>query len=288
MPGARPRGFRLGDRSELLVEYLLGGVAFTTRVPRQEDVGIDFMCSLITGSHKARLLKAGPFFSVQAKSPSEELVYEKPHELQWITQQKNPLLICVADRAAGAMNVYSTWNLICAVENGWKGQASAGRISLRPGECSGEWPWVRDNPDRSQDVLLGKPIVRVTHDQLFNEDATEGIVKVLQSWVAIDWENIVNCHAGLHFVIGPRAYETGEPIGGPHAGGHYWNPQNLEKCHQNLGRAAAAMWNVLKSHPRGPAEQAPWSRCIPRLRELLLWLVEVDPNLRAFVVGLDG
>jgi hypothetical protein len=39
MPGGRARSFRLGDRSELLVEHLLAGVAFTTRVPRQEDIG---------------------------------------------------------------------------------------------------------------------------------------------------------------------------------------------------------------------------------------------------------
>ena len=80
MSGGRARNFRLGDRSELLVEHLLAGLAFTTRVPRQEDIGIDFMCSLITGSHGAGLLKAGPFFSVQSKSNRKALVYQKPHE----------------------------------------------------------------------------------------------------------------------------------------------------------------------------------------------------------------
>ena len=40
MPGARLKTFRLGDRSELLVEHLLSAFAFTTRVPRQEDVAL--------------------------------------------------------------------------------------------------------------------------------------------------------------------------------------------------------------------------------------------------------
>ena len=40
MTGGRLGSFRLGDRAELLVEHLLAGVAFTTRVPRQEDIGI--------------------------------------------------------------------------------------------------------------------------------------------------------------------------------------------------------------------------------------------------------
>jgi hypothetical protein len=64
MPGARSRSFRLGDRSELLVQHLLTGIAFTTPVPRQEDIGIDFLCSLITGYGGENLLKAGPAFSV--------------------------------------------------------------------------------------------------------------------------------------------------------------------------------------------------------------------------------
>jgi hypothetical protein len=116
MPGARLRTFRLGNRSELLVEQLLAGFAFTTRVPTPEDVGVDFFCSL---THQEKhLLKAGPFFAVQAKSSTDPIVYEKAHELEWVTNQENPLLICVADRKALAMDVYSTWNLLCGVLNG--------------------------------------------------------------------------------------------------------------------------------------------------------------------------
>jgi hypothetical protein len=58
MPGARLRGFRLGDRAELLVQHLLTGLAYTTPVPRQEDIGIDFLCSLITGGSDDQTLHA--------------------------------------------------------------------------------------------------------------------------------------------------------------------------------------------------------------------------------------
>jgi hypothetical protein len=101
----------LGDRSEQLVETLLSAFAFTTPVPRQEDVGADFFCSLI--SKEGQLLKAGPFFTVQAKSAPEPVIFQKDYELNWVTRQENPLLLCVADRAALAMDVYSTWNLLC-------------------------------------------------------------------------------------------------------------------------------------------------------------------------------
>ncbi len=90
MPGGgRLRSYRLGDRSELLVQHLLSGVAFTTPVPRQEDIGVDFLCSLITGLDDAGLLRAGPFFTVQAKSNVEAVVYHDPHQLEWIKHQEN-------------------------------------------------------------------------------------------------------------------------------------------------------------------------------------------------------
>jgi len=288
MSGGRARNFRLGDRSELLVKHLLAGLAFTTRVPRQEDIGIDFMCSLITGSHGAGLLKAGPFFSVQSKSNRKALVYQKPHQLDWIRNQQNPLLICVADRRAMAMDVYSTWNLTCAVQSGWKGREPK-CIRLCPGKIAAEWPGVRDNPDGSQDVLLGKPIIRITQDQVFNESSTTEIAKVLEEWIRIDRENIVNRYAGLHWAVAPRAYETGEIPGGPDGAAFYWAPQNLQKCFVNTGRSATALWSVLhhQGMPRGVVTQAPWKTGMPLLRELLRWFRQFDANLGTFMGDLD-
>ena len=286
MPGGRSRSFRLGDRSELLVEHLLAGVAFTTRVPRQEDIGIDFMCSLITGP-RAPLLKAGPFFTAQARSEAQPLVYEKPHELEWIRNLENPLLICVADRHAGAMDVYSTWNLVCAVHGGWKGQKVPSCIRLCPGECWEDWPGVRNNPDGSQDVLLDKPIIRVTHDQIFDEESTAQIAEVLAGWVSIDRVNIVNRYAGLNFVVSPRAYETDKPPRGPDAAAFYSHPQNLPQCVVNLGRSAVGVWNIINACQHDPGIPEPAKAGFSRLRDLLCWLCQGDPNLRAFAHDLD-
>jgi hypothetical protein len=102
MPGGRSRAFHLGDRAELLVENLLCALAFTTPVPRSMDIGFDFFCSLI--SQERGFLKAGPFFTVQAKSSKDRIVYKKEHQLSWLTSLENPLLLCVADRKALAMS----------------------------------------------------------------------------------------------------------------------------------------------------------------------------------------
>lgn len=296
MPGARLRSFRLGDRSELLVEHLLAGFAFTTRVPRQEDIGIDFLCSLITGDDGENddgknLLKAGPFFAVQAKSSSEGIAYEKPHELEWITNQENPLLLCVADRAATAMDVYSTWNLLCGIlGGGLDGRIKPTRITLRPGE-SGDWPGIRNKPDGPQEILLSKPVIRITHQDIVEENSTKKIAEVLGSWVALDRMNIVNRHAGLNWVVGPLTYETGRPLGPEFGVSFYWHPENLEKCNMNLGLSATGLWRVLH-HPqisiRTDVTRPPWPEGLQALREMLRWCSHVNPMLQDFLPDLDA
>jgi hypothetical protein len=291
MPGARLRSFRLGDRSELLVEHLLAGFAFTTRVPRQEDIGIDFLCSLITGHDGEKLLKAGPFFAVQAKRSTEELDYKKPHELEWIANQENPFLLCVADRETAAMDVYSTWNLLCGVlGGGWEGKISPARITLHPGE-TGEWPGVRNKPDGSQQILLGKPIIRIAHDDLVDQTRTKEIAEVIGSWVALDRANIDNRRAGMYWVVGPDTYETGKPPK-PERLNFYWNPENLEKCTMNLCLSATALWFILRRHAqissRVDLNKPPWPAGLVALREMLRWVRDVHPNLQGFLDDLDA
>jgi hypothetical protein len=291
MPGGRSRAFRFGDRAELLVQQLLTSLAFTSPVPRQEDIGVDFLCSLITGYGDPHLLKAGPFFSVQAKSSTEPIEYKKPHEIQWITHQENPLLICVADRDHGAMDVYSTWNLLCGVAAGWKGKREPNCVRLCPGESyESHYPGVVDQADESQNILLGKPIVRITHQQAFDERSTREIAEVIEAWIALDRENIVNVSAGLNWIAGPFNYETGKPLREQLGVTFYWNPKNLPKCARNLNRSAVALWRLLHEPGSAATLALPIWDEFPSatLGELLLWSVKADPELKPFLKDLDA
>jgi len=140
----------------------------------------------------------------------------------------------------------------------------------------------------SQDILLGKPIIHVTHNDVFDETRTRQITEVLAEWIALDRENIVNRHAGLYWVGGPLRYETGKPIGRPRGVSFYWHPQNLTECALNLGRSAMALWRVL--HHQGATQfvtQAPWKEGVSPLRELLLWTRDVDPSLRGLLDDIE-
>jgi hypothetical protein len=286
MSGGRLRSFRLGDRSELLVQHLLAGLAFTTPVPRQEDIGIDFLCSLIKRPENSGLLRAGPFFTVQAKSKgTEEITYERPHQVDWISQQENPMLICIADRETVSMDVYSTWNLLCGVLAGHPVTKIATRIVLRLDQTSEKWPHICDHKDGTQEILLGNPVAHVTHDDIVDEDRTKDIIAVLGAWILFDRLNIVNSRAGLHWVVAPRSYETNKmPRFDDSLGvAGYWNPKNLDKCTRNLILSAASLWRTLVAVGLTSSTSAPWTVGVLALRDLLHWGYEIDPSIRDFL-----
>jgi hypothetical protein len=263
MPGARLHSYRLGDRSELFVEQFLSAIAFTTPVPRQEDIGYDFFCSLI--SREGNLLKAGPFFAVQTKSTAAPIVYEKPHEIAFITSLENPLLVCVADRASMAVDVYSTWNVMC-------GPLAAGqqKITLAPGIPRDDWPGVIHNADKSQEIRLGPPIVRITSGELFDQDRMDAIATVINDWITLDRRNIVNRSAEMYWVQGPLEYTTGQRPEGAGGIAFYWHPDNVPGASRNLGRAATALELILRDHlPASERGKPEWTERETALREVL-------------------
>jgi hypothetical protein len=286
MPGARLRSFRLGDRSELLVQHLLTGLAFTTPVPRQEDIGFDFLCSLISYTQNSGLLRAGPFFTVQAKSKGiSEIPYQHPHQLEWITQQENPMLICIADRDTTSMNIYSTWNLLCGVLAGHPVTRTASKIVLCPERTNRDWPHISNLRDGTQEILLGNPIAHITHDDVVDEERMKEIAAVLGAWITFDRLNIVNSRAGLHWVVAPQSYETNKLpfLSSPLGVAGYWNPNNLEKCTRNLTLAATSLWHTLEVAGLITTTNAPWGEGVPALRDLLKWCYEIDPSIRDFL-----
>ena len=54
-----------------MAEFVLNTIAFTTRVPRPEDIGHDFVCAL--SELQDGFYWAGPSFTVQVKSDRKPL-----------------------------------------------------------------------------------------------------------------------------------------------------------------------------------------------------------------------
>lgn len=237
MPGARYKDFRLGDSSELLAEFILNSMAFTTRVPRQEDIGYDFFCVL--SERDGKMVKAGPFFTVQVKSSQEKIIYEKDYEVEWIKKQENPFFICVANRASLSVDIYSTWNM----HTGFLAK-NAQKIILIPGGPNDNYQEVRTKEDRSvQEIPLGKPILHITAEDVMSEENVVVLAGILHEWVTMDRENVVNRHAEMFWIIGPRYWETNQPLSKSKEWitAFFWNAKNLPKCQINFSRSATAL-----------------------------------------------
>jgi hypothetical protein len=237
MPGAKPYGFRIGDNAELLAEFIISRLAFTSKVPRTEDVGHDFLCSLAEKS--GNMYKAGPFFTVQAKSSKKALKYETEPQRNWIKNQENPFFVCIVDRTALSIELFSTWNML----NGFllKG---ANRIHLVPGNEGDEYALPQtDEKESLQTIPLGPPILRIFAKDAIDDDTVADFASILKQWIEIDRRNIVNKGAGIYWVIGPVEYETNKPLPDKPLTSirFYWNPRNLQKCIVNFGRSASAL-----------------------------------------------
>lgn len=136
MSGGLPINLRAGNRSEYLAHYLLSYIGTVVSVPRQEDIGIDFHCTI--GQAGGTIEQYRNTYFVQVKSNlDDELEYgavvkRKNDKLQWKSYEKEwlfsldaPLFICVCDKTNNSIELYNTsfmWHCYwtkpdCASEN---------------------------------------------------------------------------------------------------------------------------------------------------------------------------
>lgn len=237
MPGARHPLFRLGDRTELLVEFCLNTIAFTTPIARQEDVGHDLFCVL--SEDREGLIWAGPSFTVQIRSNCKPLIFKKSHEIAWAKELENPFFLAVGHRHELRVEIYSTWPRLRAFE--WK---AARRIVLQPGPPVKGRDQVWTAKDASNQIIaLGKPIITATAQEFMDKSRANALREVLEQWIHLDRINIVNNRAGIHWVMGPETYETNRRLGRNtrHLFQIFWNAKNLQRCRLNFGRAATEL-----------------------------------------------
>ena len=107
MSGKRLGNYRSGDRSEYLSAFGLSRVGFVIPAPRQEDFGVlDLLC--ILARPKGKLVFPESAFFVQVKSSSQDIHLDSD-AVRWISlHMDHPLFICVCDKKALTLSIYST------------------------------------------------------------------------------------------------------------------------------------------------------------------------------------
>jgi hypothetical protein len=188
------------------------------------------------------MLRSGPAFSVQVKSAPGPVAYEAGDAAAWLSDQESPLFLCIVDRTRLTCEIYSTWNM----HNAHLLHGPL-RTVLEPNAAIDEFR-LPTRIDNTLHVPLGPPVLQLTPEDVVDSSLAIGWADVLEPWILIDREIIVNRRAGMFWVIGPNRWTTNEPLavaGQQWMGGFYRNPQNLDRCVGNLLRSAVALRRVM-------------------------------------------
>src|SRR5438132_11449916 len=115
MSGVRSYSFREGDRSEYLAQFFLSAMGLCTSIPRQEDIGFDFSCSI--ADQEAGLLTFGFPYLISIKSisapsigiePSATAIQANDHRhVSWLFRQDQPVFLGVVDKDAINLRIFS-------------------------------------------------------------------------------------------------------------------------------------------------------------------------------------
>jgi hypothetical protein len=212
--------YRQGDRAEYLAHYILSALAITVPVPRQEDVGSDFHCSLL--KRVGNNLHAYLPFNIQIKSDSPSLRRDgisfggttesgvwRRHEIDALCQTDMPFLVGVVNKEDQRLDLFSTISRYFVRVN-WSGRGAPRRVDLLPYSPEGDAHLGNGDvidlaeaagmPSFEWRLPIGQPIVRISISDSENPERCEEIKGVLESYLRMDQENAVLTRLGIgHF-----------------------------------------------------------------------------------------
>lgn len=201
-----------GNLSEDYAKVILGKIAITTPVPRQNDFqGIDFHCSLLR--EVGQNLQPFAPFNVQIKSASEDSVSYggetesgnwRRHEVEALHRMQTPFFIGSVDKDDQRLDLYQT--ISRAFLWGKKSPFQAKLILDQPSWGEGSKHAIDGLSETDEyegvcwDIPVGLPVLSLQISDLKDEEKVNQATEVLLSYINLDQENIVLTRAGLaHF-----------------------------------------------------------------------------------------
>jgi hypothetical protein len=203
--------YREGNRSEYLAQFILSAIGTCVPVPRTEDIGVDFHCTV--AKRDGMLLSFKSPYLVQIKSESEDkIVYGwhplkkkgtegkwKPEELDWLFSQENPVLVGLVDKEQLRIKLYSTSNIwsvfyrqrypgqLVLIPDA-PGSATEDVPASQPVPCT-DWP-PKTGDGHIWEVKLGPPILSLTPQDVQDEEKLNRYRQVLELAIKTDQRNL--------------------------------------------------------------------------------------------------
>jgi hypothetical protein len=278
--------YRQGDRAEYLAQYLLSAIAISIPVPRQEDTGDDFHCSLLR--RVGRNLFPYLPFHIQIKRHSPYLVRKgivfggmtkrgkwREEAIKKLCDLHTPLLIGLVNPTAQWMDIFSTIPRIF-VAKCWEQRPRPREVIMLPYKPDGEnhlgcgtvteLPARQGMPRGRWELPIGKPIVRMTIKDSESHQRCEEIKQLLEPFILLDQQNAIFHRLGISTFEWPLIMRTGLPRNETGVGAMLV-PPNSDSFKPSLAVLCKIVANMLKAYEQlnQPDLIRPWMPLLPQL-----------------------
>lgn len=210
MSGSLWSSFRQGNRTEYLAQYFLTALGASAPVLRQEDIGIDFFCS-VARKEGGRLIFDAPYSVQVGSAGTKEFTYGgidkkgkwREAELRWLFSQEVPLFFCTVDKESATFKLYSSspmWP--CRYTYG-----NLGEVHFIPDATHDLTKEVRDSDNLLSEgagdrhiyrIPLSTPIVDLTIRDL-ETDLVADAQHTLRTAIVVEQGNLRYRSLGVHF-----------------------------------------------------------------------------------------
>ena len=210
MPNYLDKNLRGGDRSEYLAQYILSALGVAVQVPRPEDHGFDYFCSLQREEGR-RLTFHSPFSvqlgSVDGSVSHKEFAYggltdhkdpekrqHKDWEIEFLRKQRLPFFVGTADKTQHRLRLYSTGPMWYVLHRNTK----IGEIILCPEDTRNLDTESKDGEILTPEGLslprlripLGLPVIDLSIMDLLT-DKVDKAAKALEYAIRMEQQNLV-------------------------------------------------------------------------------------------------
>ncbi len=228
MPGLLLDSYYQGNRNEYLAHYILSALGVAVKVPHEEDIGVDFICTMAKKEDRRLTFSSSFLVQIKPMSRNNDLAFGGPHEktrqwqkeqINWLFSQDLPFLIGLVDKAKLVLSLYMTSTMWSA----FYGNERMGQVVLQPGippnaediipapsnTTMHDWP-AGMGDGKKYEIPLGPPIVRISIDETEDRFKVENFRAVLEYFLILEQQNIIYRKLNIHYAKFPRQISTNQ------------------------------------------------------------------------------
>jgi hypothetical protein len=203
---------RRGDRAEYLTQGILSALGFTIQILRQEDYGIDFICTL--SERQENVSVPTKSFSIQLKTSTDNIIYdiENPKKVRWLFENNLPFFICYFDNENNSLSFFSTSLLNSFLITRPK---KVKKLSFRMLETPRENTLHLRNHNKKRSIFivdLGVPFLTISINDIISDKLMEERKFTIDKYIDKELENIVYRNLDLPFMRWPHMYGTNRKV----------------------------------------------------------------------------